>query len=191
VEKALDTYLSEIWNATMPNASKSTPEQMWAACRVLSDKGYITGDRQALGLAEIGPFKIATTMESRELLESLLHGGIPLIFKALCGGLTLYDAIEGVLASSFAAFSVVSSTSAKISEPSAWVLLTYLKNRNRAGLYPTPDEMAGYLVAKGVFDKEGEALAILERLKAANSVLSAGKVCLVMERSEGGLECRA
>ena len=182
MEQPFDQYLSSIWNTTMPDAPQCSPEHTWSACRILSSEGYLVPNRQSLGLAAIGPFKIAVTAAHDALFDSFLHGGAPLVFKGLCKEITLADALESVLVSAVSLLVALAKTSARITDPESWLVLTFVREQNKKGIFPSVSDVADVLAANCEIKELAHTEEILSRLKTTEALVSASCVCPFRER---------
>lgn len=190
MEKSVDVILSSTWNGLFGQVEKSIPEHMWVACRVLSAAGFVKGNRESVAALEIGPFRIATVAEYEDFLENLLKNVVPSILRMFCSGLTLKNAVGGVLVTLFSMVRTVANCSVRISDPKEWTVLLHIKSENQKGHLPSEEEVLGVLTSNNLISAEDVKEAI-ERLSVVKSIAGGEDVYLIVPHLNGRLECRA
>lgn len=192
MEEDIDVYLSRIWNESHLSNGRSQPEQMWDLCRVLSREGILTPNKEDIALAEIGPFKLAVAPPKDVLVKTFFQEAVPTIIRVFCGNIDLGQALQDFLIPAFQGLAAVVRSAVRISEPTTWIVLAYIKSENRRGRFPAIDDINKMLAKISGVNAPADAIKnILESLMKAKPIVGSSAVSLVAERAGGGFESRA
>lgn len=165
--QSFDSQLATIWNDMYPN-SQVAPEHFWDVCRELSSHAILQADMGAVSAIQIGPFHIATKLnaQKKDILSFFLENIFPALITKV-GKMTFNEAYPIYIIPAFKALIFVLDHVYVIKDIGQWDMLTYIRNANEAGIFPTSTEIAEEWAQRGYSQNAEDTLLGLRNIKSS------------------------
>lgn len=139
----IDTYICEIWNGKN-GSERIIEENVWDACRILEEHGFLNGDDASISAISVGPFKIASSLEvkRRDFLGFFVEAVLPAIISK-ANEMTFDQTYALYFLPAIKLFISLADQCFWIKDLLQWNLLLFVKDKNEQGIYPDVSEVKG------------------------------------------------
>lgn len=181
----VEALIANAWRAGAGAGDAPEPEETWPLCRVLADAGLVDPDRRNVGIAEVGPFRVAIAPDKAALTRAFLEGGLPAVIRAFCQGMTFADAVAEILLQAFSICSTLGERTVVLRNDLAWCVLVYVRTENTKGHEPSLGDIVDAVRPESKLESEDAILQALQELEHAKPLRGTEELALVEQTGAG------
>lgn len=165
----------------------------WPCCQVLADAGVVQGDEASLGVAALGPYKIAYTAYT-EAADDFISTLFPAAMVGIAAGHPESGAATGFFSGLCRCFVGLLRRGVVFGrcEPDVtrWLVLAEVRSENAQGLFPTRDDLLDRVRgADGQLLPPSSVSDAVDWLSRSHGFSEGGAHPLIEERRDGSLRC--